>query len=141
MTKGYISIQMLKPLKTEIRKPVKTISGITPVAVILPPRKCKHGSCVYCPNLGVPQSYTPKSPAIMRAMNLNYNAFEQVKARIKSYQVMNHPTEKIELIIMGGTFLDYPLKFQYNFIKQCYDALNQKVSKNLEKAQKLNEKA
>jgi elongator complex protein 3 len=53
---------MLKPLKDEVRKPTKTISGITPVAVMLPPRKCNHGTCTYCPNLEVTQSYTPKSP-------------------------------------------------------------------------------
>jgi histone acetyltransferase (RNA polymerase elongator complex component) len=58
---------MLKPKKNEIRKPTKTISGVTPIAVMLPPRKCKHGTCLYCPSLNVPQSYTPKSPAVLRA--------------------------------------------------------------------------
>jgi elongator complex protein 3 len=132
---------MLKPLADEVRKPTKTISGITPVAVMLPPRACEHGTCVYCPSLNVPQSYTPKSPVVMRASEVNYDSYKQVKARIKAFEVMHHPTEKIELIIMGGTFLQYPKKFQYNFIKKCYDALNEKNSKNLEEAQKLNEKA
>ena len=132
---------MLKPRKNEIRKPTKTISGITPVAVMLPPRKCEHGTCVYCPSLNVPQSYTPKSPVVMRASEVGYDSYKQVVARIKAFQVMNHPTEKIELIIMGGTFLEYPKKFQFDFIKKCYDALNGKVSKDLEEAQKLNEKA
>src|SRR4030042_502186 len=132
---------MLKPSKGEIRKPTKTISGITPVAVMLPPRKCEHGACVYCPNLNVPQSYTPRSPVVMRAMRVNYNAFKQVKARLEAFSVMNHPTDKIELIIMGGTFLQYSKEFQYNFIKECYDALNNKISKNLEDAKKLNETA
>jgi len=130
---------MLKPKKNEIRKPTKTISGVTPVAVMLPPRKCNHGRCVYCPNLNVPQSYTPKSPVVMRAMRVNYDAYEQVRARIKAFKAMNHPTDKIELIIMGGTFLEYPKKFQYGFIKRCYDSLNSKKSKNLEQAKKLNE--
>ncbi|MAH03498.1 tRNA uridine(34) 5-carboxymethylaminomethyl modification radical SAM/GNAT enzyme Elp3 [Candidatus Pacearchaeota archaeon] len=132
---------MLKPKKNEIRKPTKTISGITPVAVMLPPKKCKHGTCVYCPTLNVPQSYTPKSPVVMRARIVNYDSYKQVKARIKAFQVMNHPTDKIELIIMGGTFLEYPKKFQYEFIKKCYDAMNNKISKSLEQAKKLNEKA
>ncbi len=132
---------MLKPAKNEVRKPTKTISGITPVAVMLPPRKCKHGECLYCPSLNVPQSYTPKSPVVMRASEVGYDAYEQVKARIKAFEVMHHPTEKIELIIMGGTFLEYPKNFQYNFIKNCYDALNEKKSKTLEQAQNLNEKA
>lgn len=132
---------MLKPKPNEIRKPTKTISGITPVAVMLPPRKCNHGTCLYCPNLGVPQSYTPKSPVVMRAKEVRYNPYKQVKARIEAFKAMNHPTEKIELIIMGGTFLEYPMKFQYDFIKKCYDALNNKNSKSLNQAKKLNEKA
>ncbi len=132
---------MLKPKPNEIRKPTKTISGITPVAVMLPPRACEHGTCLYCPSLNVPQSYTPKSPVVMRAAEVNYDVYKQVIARIKAFQTMNHPTEKIELIIMGGTFLEYPKDFQYKFIKRCYDALNGKVSKDLEKAQRLNEKA
>lgn len=57
---------MLNPKINEIRKPTKTISGITPVAVMLPPRKCKHGNCIYCPSMNVPQSYTPKSPVVLR---------------------------------------------------------------------------
>ncbi len=132
---------MLKPAKNEVRKPTKTISGITPVAVMLPPRKCRHGECLYCPSLNVPQSYTPKSPVVMRASEVGYDTYEQVKARIRAFKIMNHPTEKIELIIMGGTFLEYPKNFQHNFIKNCYDALNEKKSKTLEQAQKLNEKA
>src|SRR3989338_1032603 len=132
---------MKLPLKTEVRKPTKTLSGVAPVAVMLKPRKCKHGTCLYCPSLQAPQSYTPKSPAVLRAIMLNYSPFLQVKARLKSYQAMNHPTDKIELIIMGGTFLDYPLIYQFNFIKECYDALNDKKSKSLEEAKRKNEKA
>ncbi len=132
---------MLKPKKNEIRKPSRTASGITPIAVMLPPRRCKHGTCLYCPSLNVPQSYTPKSPAVLRAKMLNYDAYKQVKARIEAFDLMNHPTEKIELIIMGGTFLQYPKDFQYKFIKGCYDGLNGKKSKNLVTAQKINEKA
>ncbi len=132
---------MLKPKLNEIRKPTKTLSGVAPVAVMLAPRKCRHGTCLYCPTLNAPQSYTPKSPAVMRAMLLDYNSYKQVEARLKAYQVMNHPTDKIELIIMGGTFLGYPLNYQYNFIKFCYDALNGKISRTLDDAKKLNEKA
>ena len=131
---------MLKPKPNEIRKPTKTISGITPLAVMLPPRKCNHGSCVYCPSLNVPQSYTPRSPVVMRAMRVKYGAYEQVKERLKVFEAMGHPTDKVELIIMGGTFLEYPKKFQYEFVKSCYDGLNGKNSKTLEEAKKRNEK-
>jgi elongator complex protein 3 len=122
-------------------KPTRTISGVTPVAVMLPPKKCEHGTCVYCPSLDAPQSYTPKSPAVLRAIELNYNPFKQVVSRLNSFKAMNHPTDKIELIVMGGTFLSFPEKFQHNFIKKCYDALNEKSSKDLNEAKKLNEKA
>jgi len=132
---------MKLPEKNEIRKPTKTLSGITPIAVVVEPRKCAHGTCTYCPSLDVPQSYTPKSPPIIRAQILKYNPYEQVISRLKAFKLMNHPTDKIELIIMGGTFLSYPEKYQYNFIKRCYDALNNKTSKTLEQAKKLNEKA
>ncbi len=132
---------MLVPDKGEIRKPTKSISGIVPVAVMLPPRACDHGACLYCPNLGVPQSYTPKSPVVMRAVRVGYDPYQQVKERIKAFKAMNHKTDKIELIIMGGTFLQYGKSFQFDFVKKCYDALNGKISKNLEEAKKKNEKA
>ncbi len=132
---------MLKPIKNEVRKPTKTISGITPLAVMLPPRKCQHGNCIYCPSMDVPQSYTPKSPVVLRAKSVGYDSYKQVVSRLKAFEVMNHPTEKVELIIMGGTFLEYPEKFQYKFIKGLYDGLNGKISKNLNEAKKANEGA
>jgi elongator complex protein 3 len=132
---------MKPPEKNEIRKPTKTLSGVTPIAVMVAPRKCPHGLCTYCPSLDVPQSYTPKSPPVIRAQILKYNPYEQVLSRLKAFELMNHPTDKIELIIMGGTFLSYPKRYQYDFIKQCYDALNKKKSSTLEKAKKINETA
>lgn len=132
---------MKLPNKTEIRKPTKTLAGVTPIAAMIKPKKCPHGTCLYCPSLNVPQSYTPLSPPVIRAKMLNYSPYKQIQARLKAFKLMNHPTSKIELIIMGGTFLSYPKKYQFNFIKRCYDALNNKKSKNLEQAKKLNEKA
>jgi len=132
---------MLLPKKHEVRKPTKTLSGVTPIAVMVKPRPCPHGKCRYCPSLDVPQSYTPRSPPVIRAKILKYNSYEQILSRLKAFRLMNHPTDKIELIVMGGTFLSYPVKYQYDFIKGCYDGLNGKVSKTLEQAKKLNEKA
>ena len=132
---------MLIPQKGEVRKPSRSASGIVPVAVMLPPRKCEHGNCLYCPSLDVPQSYTPKSPVVLRAAQVGYDGYEQVKGRLKAFKIMNHPTDKVELIIMGGTFLEYSEKFQYDFVKACYDGLNGRKSKTLEQAKKINEKA
>jgi elongator complex protein 3 (tRNA carboxymethyluridine synthase) len=124
------------------KKPVRSKSGITPLTVVLKPKKCDHGTCIYCPGGDfVPQSYTNKSPAIMRAMSLKYNIREQVKSRLDSLIKMGHPTEKIELIFIGGTFLQYPVDYQYECVKDCYDVLNGKKSKTLDNAKKLNEKA
>ena len=125
---------------TPNRKPTKTISGVAPLAVMLPPRECEHGACVYCPTLNAPQSYTPQSPAVLRAASLKYDAKKQVKSRLEAFKAMGHPTDKIELIIMGGTFLQYPRKFQFKFVKDCYDALNGKRSLSLSHAKKINEK-
>jgi len=132
---------MKPPKKHEIRKPSKTLAGVTPIAVMCYPKKCKHGTCLYCPSLNVPQSYTPKSPPVLRAEMLNYDPYKQVLSRLKAFKLMNHPTDKIELIVMGGNFTEYPKLYKYNFIKACYDALNGKISKTLEQAKKLNEKS
>jgi len=130
---------MKLPTLHEVRKPSKTLAGVTPIAVMTSPRKCKHGTCIYCPSLNVPQSYTPLSPPVIRAKMLNYDPYKQVEARLKAFKLMNHPTNKIELIVMGGTFPEFPKDYKTNFIKRCYDALNQITSKTLEQAKKLNE--
>jgi len=128
--------------KVKVKKPVRTISGVTPLTVVLKPRKCDHGTCIYCPGGDhVPQSYTDKSPAIMRALSLQFDPYEQVKNRLKVLKIMGHPTDKIEIIVLGGTFLQYDLDYQYEFIKRCFDSLNGQTAKSLEEAKKLNETA
>jgi len=134
--------KMLIPQKGEVRKPSRTMAGVTPLTVVLAPRKCDHGTCIYCPGgEKVPQSYTDKSPAVMRGLMLDYDPFKQVKVRLKAFKVMNHPTDKIELIILGGTFLQYPKEYKENFIKRCYDGMNGKESDSLDEAKKINETA
>jgi len=132
---------MKLPEKNEIRKPSKTLAGVTPIAVMCKPKGCAHGTCIYCPSLQVPQSYTPKSPPVLRAEILKYDPYEQVKSRLKAFKIMNHPTDKIELIVMGGNFPEYPTRYKNWFIKRVYDALNSSKSKTLEQAKKKNEKA
>lgn len=124
-----------------MKKVIRTISGITPLALMLKPYQCP-GSCIYCPNdPAVPKSYTAKSPVVLRAIDCNYDSKKQVEARLKILKLMGHVTDKIELIIMGGTFPFYPKDYQYEFIKGCFDGLNGIVSENLEQAKKLNETA
>lgn len=126
--------------KENPKKPTRSISGVTPLTVVLKPRKCNHGTCIYCPGGDcTPQSYTDKSPAIMRALTLKFDPHVQVTKRLQALENMGHPTDKIELIIIGGTFLQYGLNYQYDFIKKCFDALNDTNSKNLEEAKKINE--
>lgn len=123
-----------------VKKPVRSVSGVTPLTVVLKPRKCDHGTCIYCPGGEyVPQSYTNKSPAVMRALRLGFDPYEQVKLRLQVLKMMKHPTDKIEIIVLGGTFLQYDLDYQYEFIKRCFDALNGKIAKDLKTAKKWNE--
>ena len=124
-----------------MKKISRTISGVTPVAVMTSPQGCP-GKCIYCPTyVATPQSYTPESPAVLRAKSCDYDAAEQVELRLRILSDMGHPTDKIELIIMGGTFLSYNSDYQYKFIKGCYDALNGVISGSLKEAQKINENA
>lgn len=124
-----------------MRKITRTISGVTPVAVMTEPRGCP-GQCVYCPTYATaPRSYTPESPAVLRAKKCGYDARKQVEIRLRTLSEMGHPTDKIELIVMGGTFLAYPRDYQYQFIKDCFAALNGEESATLEEAKRLNETA
>ena len=124
-----------------MKKASRTISGVTPVAVMAKPFPCP-GKCVYCPGSPeAPKSYTIESPAVLRARSCGFDASKQVEIRLKTLAEMGHARDKIELIIMGGTFLSYPRDYQYQFVKDCYDALNGVTSSSLEGARKLNEKA
>jgi elongator complex protein 3 len=124
-----------------MRKNTRTISGVTPLAVMTRPASCP-GKCLYCPTYkDAPQSYTPESPAVFRARACDYDAGRQVALRLRTFEDMGHPTDKIELIVMGGTFLAQDVEYQYRFIKGCYDGLNGVVSESLEVAKKSNETA
>ena len=124
-----------------MKKVSRTISGVTPVAVMTSPQGCP-GKCIYCPTyVATPQSYTPESPAVLRAKSCDYDSSRQTELRLKILSDMGHPTDKIEMIIMGGTFLSYSHEYQHRFIKGCYDALNGVISGSLKEAQKTNESA
>jgi elongator complex protein 3 len=124
-----------------MKKASRTISGVTPVAVMAKPFPCP-GKCIYCPSSPeAPKSYTVESPAVLRARSCGFDAKKQVEVRLKTLAEMGHAQDKVELIIMGGTFVSYPRDYQYQFVKDCYDALNGIASDSLEEAKRLNENA
>ncbi len=124
-----------------MRKISRTISGVTPVAVMTRPVGCP-GNCIYCPSFpDAPKSYTPESPAVIRAKRCDYEPLRQVEERLRILTEMGHPAGKIELIIMGGTFLANDDNYQFQFIKDCYDGLNGRESSSLEEAKQINETA
>jgi elongator complex protein 3 len=108
------------------------------------PAECPHGVCLPCPG-GVltetPQSYTGHEPAAMRAARHSYDPYLQTKARIEQLKAIGHETEKIDLIVMGGTFTARSLWYQEWFIQRCFDAFNQTKSASLQEAQQHNETA
>jgi len=105
-------IKLLKPRL--LTKPVRTISGVAPLAIMTKPISCPHGKCIYCPGGpnstfgNVPQSYTGGEPATMRAIRNNFDPYLQIFNRLEQYVLLGHNFEKIELIIMGGTFPSFP---------------------------------
>lgn len=120
-------------------KKVRSISGVVVIAVMIPPSPCP-GKCIYCPSSHkAPKSYTGKEPAALRAQMFEFDAYKQVKGRLKQLAAIGHNTDKIEIIVMGGTFLAQPLKFQHEFIKGIYDALNDEVARDLLTAIRMNE--
>jgi len=126
------------------KKATRTISGVAIVAVMTSPTECPHGLCIPCPG-GVknntPQSYTGYEPAAMRASLNNFDPYLQTKNRLHQLKSIGHSTDKIDFILMGGTFTSRNPFYQEWFVKRCYDALNGKDSKSLEEAKKKNETA
>ena len=126
------------------KKPSRTESGVAVVAVMTKPTKCPHGTCIYCPGgveINPPQSYTGKEPAAMRGIQHNFDSYTQTISRIKQLEEIGHSCDKIELIIMGGTFTAQLPDYQNEFVKGCLDAMNGTASKTLKEAQAMNETA
>jgi elongator complex protein 3 len=131
-------VRLKQVLKT---KPIRTASGVTVITAVAKPAKCP-GSCIYCPKgKNAPQSYTGLEPAVQRGIKNLYDPYKQVMVRLKQYNLMAHPTDKVELIIIGGTFLALEKKYQEWFVLRMFDALNGRTSKTLKDAHRLNENA
>ena len=127
--------EKLKLLPILRRKTTRTISGVTVVAVMTKPQPCPQPEpCAYCPggpSTGSPQSYTGHEPAAMRGHQNNYDPYLQVRSRIDQLSAIGHKVDKIELIIMGGTFPATPPEYQKWFIQRCIDAITGKESASL----------
>lgn len=108
-----------------MKKPTRTISGVAIVAVMCKPHKCPHGRCLYCPESDIaPPSYTGEEPAALRARMFNFDPYLQVYNRLLQLESIGHPLDKVELIIMGGTFPSYFLCYQEWFVSKCLQAMN-----------------
>ena len=105
-------------------KPMRTLSGVTTVTVLTKPYPCP-GKCIFCPtDVRMPKSYLPDEPGAMRALEHKFDPYEQVTNRIRALKNLGHPTDKIELLILGGTWSSYRRDYQEWFIARCFDAMN-----------------
>ncbi len=119
---SQVEIKTLEELLTT--KPIRTASGVATVTVLTKPFPCS-GTCVFCPNdIRMPKSYIHNEPACQRAERLWFDPYLQVYKRLEVLREMGHDTGKVELIVLGGTWTDYPEPYQRWFVKRCFDALN-----------------
>ncbi len=135
--------QLLKRLK------VRSNSGVAVISLLTKPYACP-GKCIYCPTeRNMPKSYLSKEPAAARALANDFDPYKQVWSRLKALEMNGHPTDKIEMILIGGTFDFYPREYQEEFIKEAFRACNnwgefeenylKKGEKNLNELHNINE--
>ena len=105
-------------------KPVRTLSGVTTVTVLTKEYPCP-GKCVFCPTENfMPKSYLADEPGAARAFQNKFDPYNQVMSRIKEYKSVGHPNDKIELLILGGTWSSYRRSYQEWFVRRCFNAMN-----------------
>ncbi len=140
LKKGKISENKNLALLLRTKK-IRSLSGVAVITIATKPYPCP-GNCLYCPSQkNMPKSYLKDEPAIMRAIRNKFDPYRQTQERIKTLEKNGHPADKIELIVIGGTWSYLPYKYQEWFIKRAFDACNNKTSETLSLAQKINEKA
>ncbi len=106
-------------------KPTRTESGVTTVTVLTKPFACP-GQCVFCPNdVRMPKSYIATEPGAQRALMNRFSPYLQTYNRLKALRNIGHPTSKIELLVLGGTWSYYPEKYRVWFISECFRAMNE----------------
>lgn len=112
-------------------KPVRTLSGVTTVTVLTKPYPCP-GKCIFCPtDARMPKSYLPDEPGAMRGLEHDFDPYTQARSRLEALESLGHPTDKIELLILGGTWSAYRREYQEWFIKRCFDAMNEADAPNV----------
>lgn len=106
-------------------KPMRTLSGVTTVTVLTKPYPCP-GKCIFCPtDWRMPKSYLPDEPGAMRALQHQFDPYTQVRERLTALEAIGHPTDKIELLILGGTWSSYRRDYQEWFTLRCFQAMNE----------------
>ncbi len=122
-------------------KPIRTISGVAPVTVLTRPGPCP-GRCIFCPEVeGQPKSYLPDEPGAARAATFDFDPYRQTAGRIATFEELGHSAQKVELLILGGSWSAYPAGYQEWFIRRCLEAMNGREAKSLSEAQRVNETA
>nr|CAG4647725.1 EOG090X02DF [Moina brachiata]SVE92889.1 EOG090X02DF [Moina brachiata] len=148
-----VPLELRKTLVPKLKaKPIRTASGIAVVAVMCKPHRCPHinmtgNICVYCP--GGPdsdfeystQSYTGYEPTSMRAIRARYNPYLQTRHRVEQLAQLGHSVDKVEFIVMGGTFMALSEDYRDYFIRNLHDALSGHTSSNVEEAVKYSERS
>ena len=122
-------------------KPTRSQAGVTVVTVLTKPYPCP-GKCIFCPtDVRMPKSYLHDEPGAQRAERHGFDPYSQTIARIRALEQIGHPAEKIELLILGGTWSSYTRQYQEWFVKRCFDAMNGVQAENLAEAQMINSEA
>ncbi len=119
-------------------KPVRTLSGVTTVTVLTKPYRCP-GECIFCPtDVRMPKSYLPDEPGARRGLEHDFDPYAQVESRLQALEAVGHPTDKVELLILGGTWSAYRRDYQEWFVRRCLEALNGQEALSLQDAQQFN---
>jgi len=105
-------------------KPIRTLSGVTTITVLTKPNTCP-GECIFCPTeSNMPQSYLSDEPGARRGVENEFDPYRQVASRLKALHEVGHPTDKVELLVLGGSWTAYPPSYREWFIRRCFEALN-----------------
>ena len=120
-------------VRTLRMKPMRTASGVATVTVLTKPWPCAS-ACLYCPNdIRMPKSYLADEPACQRAERNWFDPYLQVALRLRTLTDMGHTTDKVELIVLGGTWTDYPRAYRFWFMRELFRALNEASDANVQR--------